>query len=62
MSDERYDEEVVAALVLQHLGKCPDLGAGEFRAKVTWCAVGGCPERREADRRIRALDGEKEGS
>lgn len=48
-----YDEAVVAALVLQKLGKCPDLGAGEFRAKVTWCALTDCPERREAEKRIK---------
>ena len=59
---ERYDEAVVAALVLQRLGKCPDLGTGEFRAKVTWCALGPCPESREAERRIAALDKKKEGA
>lgn len=50
-----FDEAVVQALVAQHFGKCPDLGAGEFRAKVTWCALGDCPERREANRRIREI-------
>ncbi|HUV74233.1 MAG TPA: hypothetical protein VMW79_07985 [Anaerolineae bacterium] len=61
MSDTSYDEDVVAALVLQHLGECPDLGTGLFRARVTWCALGECPERREADRRIRDLDAAKGG-
>ncbi len=54
------DEAVVQALVLTHFDKCPDLGTGELRARVTWCALGDCPERREADRRIAALDGERE--
>ncbi|HOO39904.1 MAG TPA: hypothetical protein PK653_00545 [Syntrophales bacterium] len=53
------DEAVVCALVLQHFGKCPDLGDGEFRAKVTWCALGDTPERREAERRIKELQKEE---
>ncbi len=48
-----YDEAVVAALVLLKMGQCPDLGTGEFRAKVTWAALADCPERTEADRRIK---------
>ena len=51
---EQYDESIVQALVLLSRGQCPDLGGGEFRAKVTWCGMGDCPERREADRRIAA--------
>ena len=53
---EQYDEEVVEALVLLQLGKCPDLGTGMFRAKVTYCAMGDCPERREAERRILEME------
>lgn len=61
VSASTYDEAVVAALVLQGIGKCPDLGTGSFRAKVTWAALGDCPERREADRRLAALRHESEG-
>lgn len=53
-----FDEAVVRAIVLLETGRgCPDLGNGEFRSKVTYCALGDCPERREADRRIGALKG-----
>ena len=52
------DETVVKALVLLGLGKCPDLGRGEFRAKVTYCGMGDTPERREADRQIAAAQQE----
>jgi len=55
MSEQNYDESVVQALVLQAFGNCPDLGDGQLRAKVTWCALGDCPERREADKRIAAI-------
>lgn len=55
MTKNRYDETVVQALVLQELGKCPDLGLGELRAKVTWCALGDCQERREATRRLKNM-------
>jgi hypothetical protein len=55
----QYDEAVVEALVLQSIGKCPDLGCSEFGAKVAWCALGDCPERREADRRIATMKGAK---
>lgn len=51
-----YDETVVEALVLLHFDKCPPLGAGEFRAKVTWCGLADCPERREANKRIGELE------
>jgi hypothetical protein len=54
--DNVYDEAVVQALVLIHFGKCPDLGRGEFASKVTWCAVGDCPERQETNRRIKSLE------
>jgi hypothetical protein len=53
---EAYDESVVQALVLIRLGKQPDTGMGEFNAKVAWCALGDCPERREADRRVALLE------
>jgi len=51
-----YDEAVVQALVLMHFGICPDLGISEFASKVTWCALGDCPERTEANKRILALE------
>jgi len=46
------DESIVQALVLLDLGKCPDLGTGEFRARVTWHSLGDTPESREANRRV----------
>lgn len=46
------DKTVAMALALLDIGKCPNLGTGEFRAKVTWCALGDTPERREADRLV----------
>jgi len=46
------DESIVQALVLLDLGKCPDLGKGEFRARVTWHSLGDTPESREANRRV----------
>ncbi len=51
----KCDEVVVCALVLQQLGKCPDLGDGELRARMTYCALGDCPERREAERRLAVI-------
>ena len=55
MSGCPYDELIVKALVLQELGKCPDLGRSELGMKVTWAIMTDCKERREAGKRLREM-------
>lgn len=52
---ENFDESIVQSLVLIHFNNCPTLGTEELRLKTTWCALSDCPERREADRRIKLI-------
>jgi len=50
------DYVVVAALVLKHFGVCPPIDDERLLARITWCALGECPERKEADRQINELE------